>query len=102
MKRGVFLAGEGRNELGGLADQCPYTGDEPGFLQAALEELVGVDRFEVRGAAQWKALRKYRTGAGLQGSPEVRNVQAAALQAKESGAQILVLVRDTDGSEARQ
>jgi hypothetical protein len=96
----ILLAGEGRNELGGWIDLPPYRADapDPGVLQTLLEQLT-VAPWIVHDARQWKSIRKYR--AGDRSAPETRSVLGLALQAKESGCDVLAFVRDEDGAPQR-
>jgi DNA-binding PadR family transcriptional regulator len=97
----VLLAGEGRNELGGWADEPPYRDavPSPGVVEAILRR-VRADGWEVVGAVVWRSLRKYRVGE--HGEVEVRNIRALKLKARERGAHVVAFVRDRDGSEPRQ
>lgn len=99
----VFLAGEGRSELGdysGAREYWPRPGDSrcPGVLEALLLRL-GVD-VEVIDAIVWKHIRKYK--AGDHRSPELRTVRGLLLRASESGADALVFARDRDRETQRE
>lgn len=96
----LLLAGEGRNELGGLHGDPVYRSQtEPGVV-AALLRKVKADGWEVAGTIEWKAIRKYR--AGHRQSADRHNVLAAALEARERGCDGLVFVRDRDTHRERE
>jgi hypothetical protein len=99
MKR-VFIAGEGRNELGGRAAEPPWTNPEPGFIEAFMRN-VSPDGWEVAGARAWKRLVSLRIGKG-RGPKEKQNVQAAILFAVERECDVVALLRDRDRDKDRQ
>jgi len=96
---GVFLGGEGPNELGSRSGDAPYQTDAvPGVLQALLR-LVQPAGWRVVGAKNWAQIRKLKARGP---SPnEAQNVRALALDAKEAGAAILAFIRDSDGHDER-
>ena len=97
---GIFLAGEGRNELGSWSGDEGYQSDaEPGVVKALLEKIRG-DGWQIVGAIQWKNIHKLRSG--FHGKAEERNVLGAVLKAQEKGAHVAAFVRDRDGYEQRQ
>jgi len=95
----VFIAGEGRNELGGWYDEEPYRQQMPGVIEAMLRKLKQ-DGWQVAGGIRWAKIRKYQFG--MRGRGDYRNVCAAALLARENCCQVLAFVRDRDGNTARQ
>ncbi len=99
--RRVFLAGEGRHELGGFADDPPYRSAEPvGVLRALLERCADTSTtLEIAGARRWKDIRKFR--AGGHASAEARAVVGLHVDAVEHGCAVLAFVRDTDGDTQR-
>jgi shikimate kinase len=99
---GVFLAGEGATELGGWAAERPYrtTSPNPGVLQVLLEKVAS-DGWEIRDAAVWKSIRKFRVRTERRDA-EVQNVLGVALEASERGLQALVFSRDRDRDVERE
>lgn len=98
-RKRVFLAGEGRTELGGWTDEPPCRDPaKPGAIEHLLAK-AGAEA-DVVGAVSWKHIRKFR--AGGHASSEERNVRGAALKAREAGAEVLVLCRDSDGDPHRE
>jgi hypothetical protein len=96
----VFLAGEGRNELGSRFGSAPYqSDDQPGVLHALLTK-VEPSGWEVGGARVWKSIRKLRVGGG--GHADTHNVIGAALDAKEAKCQAFAFSRDRDNDHGRQ
>jgi len=98
-RRKVFVAGEGKHDIGGRANQRPFQDEEPGAVQTLLAKIAP-DRCEFIGGTAWKNIRKFQVGRHAQS--EVRNVLGAALQAAESGADLLALMRDRDGDADRE
>ena len=91
----IFLAGEGKNELGGWAKPHPYCDpNEHGVLEALLRK-VSAKGWEICGALLWK----YRSGGG---DAEKRNVLALQLAARDADADVAVFSRDTDGDQERE
>lgn len=96
---GVFLGGEGRNELGGRSGHPTYQSDtEPGVIETLLRR-VQPQGWRVVGARNWSQIRKLRARGPTPN--EKRNVAALVLHAREAGAQVLAFVRDGDGDEER-
>jgi hypothetical protein len=95
----VFLAGEGRSELGGWAYQKPYRTLEPGVLETLLRRIVP-QGWTIKDAMSWKDIVK--VDAGDHRRPETRNVLGAALRAKERRCDVLVFSRDRDGGRDRE
>jgi hypothetical protein len=96
----IFLAGEGRNELGSWSKDPPYQDDsEPGVLKSLLQKITK-DGWLIRNAVRWKNIRKFKAGDHL--SPEERNVLGACLMARENDCPIFAFSRDTDGDTQRQ
>ncbi len=100
----VFLAGEGRNELGSWRDEPGYRSEppEPGVLETLARE-VAPSGWRVRDAIQWKNIPKLRLGARGKGV-ERKSILAARLHASERGCSVLMFSRDRDGPKnaARQ
>jgi hypothetical protein len=96
----VFLAGEGRSELGSRAGHPTYQSDqEPGVVETLLR-AVRSDGWEVVGAIGWKDIPKLRVNAPDDG--DARSVQAASMHAAEAGADVLAFVRDRDRDPRRE
>jgi hypothetical protein len=95
----VWLAGEGRHELGRWAREPSYRdGTQRGVLEA-LARKVEPDGWRVKGATPWKNIRQFATRPKLRG--DAKNVLGAALDAHEAGCDALVFSRDTDGDPDR-
>lgn len=97
----VFLGGEGNNELG---TRCyAPMGDEPGVVETLLRRVCP-HGWRVAAAIQWKAIRKYRTGAANQRADhaDARNVRGLVLHAYEEACEMLAFVRDVDGELPRE
>ncbi|MFZ4734792.1 MAG: hypothetical protein ACOYM9_02545 [Bradymonadia bacterium] len=101
----VFLAGEGENELGGWAHQRPFRKQPvyPGVIPALLDQVAS-GSYEIVDAVVWKELTK--VAAPRPGQARVRgddqNLVRARLKAREAGADVLVVLRDTDGDKDRE
>jgi hypothetical protein len=98
----VFLAGEGKTELGeyvGHPSYWPQPGDgsTPGVLEALLRRAGHVP--SVVGARTFRSIRKYR--AGVHRSGEHRSVLGLFLHAEEHPGATLVFTRDRDGDPDR-
>lgn len=93
----IFLAGEGRTELGGWAYRPPYWTPDRGVLLALVEKVFAPD---VVGAVKWKDIRKFKVGEHR--GAEERNLLGARLQASEAGAEVLVFSRDRDRDVRRE
>lgn len=100
MKR-IFLAGEGRHELGGWFQEKTYRDDPPatGVVQALLERVAD-QGWEITHSLRWKDIRKLRAG-GHRGA-EKHNVKALFLMAREASCDVVVFVRDRDKNKGRQ
>ena len=100
----VFLAGEGRNELGGWCSEPGYREDPPtpGVLEV-LARAVAPSGWRVRDAMQWKNIPKLGIGTKGKGV-ERKAILAARLHATERGCTVLMFSRDRDGPKntARQ
>ncbi|MGK3963714.1 hypothetical protein WMF38_06005 [Sorangium sp. So ce118] len=90
----VFLAGEGRNELGSRAGHPSYQSNvEVGILEALLARIRR-DGWTVVGALQWKHLCKLRARGP---SPtEAEQIERLILRAEEAEADIVAFSRDGD------
>lgn len=96
----VFLCGEGPNELGSRFGHLSYQNDDrPGVIHTLLARVQPTG-WEVGGAREWKSIRKFRVGKAAH--EDTRNVQAAALGAREAGCDVLAFARDRDRDLARQ
>jgi hypothetical protein len=99
----VFLAGEGRTELGDWAREPCYRPEapEPGLLEALLRKLKP-DGWTIVDAVCWKHLprerrslpRPYRAHEHI--SAEVGNVLGLVLRARDAGSDTVVFSRDRD------
>jgi hypothetical protein len=94
----VFLAGEGKTELGGRAGHAAYATSEPGVLEALLRQ-VSADGWSVHETYEWTRIRKLRVGRFE--NADGHNVLGATLKAKDAGCEVLVFSRDRDGDEKR-
>jgi hypothetical protein len=92
----VFLAGEGRNELGGWSREHGWRDQRPhaGVLESLARHLVA-SGWEVHDAMRWKDIPKLAVGARGKGL-ERKTVLAAHLRAKERGCGALLFSRDRD------
>lgn len=98
--RQVFLAGEGRCDIGNAAANPSYAqSSEPGVVQALLDHALERN-WQMVGAIAWKNIRKFR--AGGHATAEERNVLGVAQMAREAKADLLVFVRDRDGDRQRE
>lgn len=98
----VFLAGEGRNELGSRAGHPSYhSPDQPGLLESLLVR-VREGGWHVVGARSWKDLRKLeaRRASPRFAPNEAEQIARLLLHAEEAGAHVVAFVRD--GDEAPQ
>jgi hypothetical protein len=94
----VFLAGEGRTELGSWCDRGAYRAPHRrGAIEVLLEKANA--EADIVGAVVWSKIPKLR--AGGHATAEMRNIGGAALQAREAGAEVLVFSRDEDGDADR-
>ncbi|MCW5804891.1 MAG: hypothetical protein KIT31_21155 [Deltaproteobacteria bacterium] len=100
MEASIFLSGEGPNELGSRYSD-PADGTVPGVLEVLLRR-VRPTGWKTRGAMAWKAIRKYRAGAGRLGAHHDRhNVQGLVAHAYAEHAEVLAFMRDLDGDPDR-
>lgn len=90
----VFLAGEGKHELGGWANEAPYRDPTERGVLAALCGRVAGSAWEVAEARRWKDVHKFR--AGDHRSPEERTVLGLGVLAVRAGCDVLVFSRDLD------
>jgi hypothetical protein len=93
----VFLAGEGRNELGGWWKERIYREERPhlGVLESLARHVVPTG-WEVHDAMVWKDIPKLAIGTRGMGL-ERKTVLAARLHATESGCDVVLFSRDRDG-----
>lgn len=98
MKR-VFLASEGRNDLGGYARHKAYRADNTGKVQLgvveALMRQIQPDGWEIVDALPWRSIPKFQSGNGR--SAETRTVLGAAAFARNLRCDTLIIARDRDG-----
>jgi hypothetical protein len=95
----VFLAGEGRSEMGSFAGHRSYWDETDAGVLPALLAKVKPTGWKIRGATTWRSIRKLRVPRAEH--EDTRNVQAVALDARESGCTVLVFSRDQDGDLRR-
>lgn len=94
---GVFLGGEGKNELGSRAGAPTYQTDEdPGVLQTLLRRVEN-QGWTVAGAVKWADIRKYPAKGPL--SAEERNVLGLVVEAQRSKAEVVAFIRDADDTD---
>lgn len=87
----VFLAGEGPNDIGGLAREPQYRTKDEGFLQPLVRTLIGPCTFVGQKVTQLpKRPRRSRAAA------ETGKLERAAALALSDGAQVLVFHLDAD------
>lgn len=97
----IFLAGEGRDELGFWFDRPDQYRDEknsPGLIEALLTALE--IEFLVEEGRQWKQILKYE--AGDHRTKEMKNVLGAVQEALDRECEALVFVRDVDSVPSRE
>lgn len=96
----VFVAGEGKTELGEWAIEAPYRSNpvRPGVLEQ-LARKVRRDGWSVIGAKVWKDVPKYRAGGFRKA--EQTAVLGVVLAANEAGADVALFSRDQDRDEVR-
>jgi len=96
---GVFLGGEGRNELGSWSGHPPYQDSSfPGVIETLLRRVQD-EGWQVVGAAKWIDIRKLRATGPTPN--EERNVLGLVLEAKRAGSRVLAFVRDADDDRQR-
>jgi len=96
----VFLAGEGKAELGSRAGHPAYQSDEQPGVIATLLGRVQPDGWEIGGVREWKTIRKLKVGAARHA--DTHNVLGVALDAKEAGCAALAFMRDRDNDPDRE
>lgn len=94
-RKTVFLVGEGKHDIGGLARGPAYQTDEPGFLQPILRQL-SADTLEFRGQTL-SALPRDRMSRP--GDILTRRGFLAARLARHEKAAALVIVTDVDSEQ---
>jgi len=96
----VFIAGEGPNDLGSWAKEPQYRDPSyPGVVESLLLR-VNPSGWTVSGSRRWKHIRKYVANSPT--PKEKRNVLGVALEAVESGCDVLAFVRDRDGPKNKK
>lgn len=98
--RKVMLAGEGKNELGKWAHDPAYRNDcenDSGVIEELLKK-VEAEGWEIAEGVLWKTIRKYISGGHRKA--ERRNVVGLVKEAKDMGCDVVVFVRDRDGSRS--
>jgi Domain of unknown function (DUF4276) len=93
----VFLVGEGKHDIGGLARGPEYQTDDPGFLQPILRQLAA-DALEFRGQTL-SALPRERMSRPS--DILTRRGFLAARLARHEEAAALVIVTDVDSEQGR-
>lgn len=88
----IFLVGEGRHDIGDLANGPPYRSGDPGFLQPIIEKIVGSG---VRFDGQKVSLLGKKRVRGLSKALEEK-AWRACLFAENAEADLLVFVTDLD------
>lgn len=100
MTQRVFLAGEGRTDIGSAGAHPSYQAPgDCGVLGALLSRLVDHE-FEVVGGVYWKKIRHFKPGSFR--SREERLVLGLALMAKEAFCDVVGFCRDRDGDSDRE
>lgn len=96
----LFVAGEGEHELGKWVESAENRSSSR-RTDGVLAELFRLSHpsAAVLGAIAWRRIVKYR--AGKHASNEERNWLGALNQAEESGADVFIWARDTDGDSHR-
>lgn len=97
----VFLAGEGKAELGDWAKHPSYHSSPPesGLIEALLHR-VQKDGWEVGGAVCWKNIPKYRA-AHSRHPAEVANVLGLVMKARAACCNVVAFSRDRDRDQQR-
>ncbi len=103
----VFLCGEGTHDIGGWASSASWRADDHGRVEPGVAEALmaahGREGWEIVGGEPWKNLRgRFAAGSARRGRHrDTQNVLIGALRAEELGADLLVLMRDSDGDPER-
>lgn len=96
---GVYLGGEGNNELGSRCGDPIYQNDsKPGVVETLLRAVQPCG-WNVVGAMKWCRIRKLQAKGQTPG--DRRNVLGLVHEAKRARAQVLAFVRDADGDRDR-
>ena len=97
----VFLAGEGKSELGGWSRLPNYRDEAPevGLLEALLRRLKP-DGWTVADGICWKNIPKYRAHERL--PAEVGNVLGVVMRARKAGCNAVIFSRDRDRDRQRE
>ncbi len=95
----IFLAGEGKNELGGRIGPAAFHKPEKRGVLEALLQNIRANGWNIGGAREWKSFRHYKVKGVV--DAETRAVMRAALDAREANCQVLVFCRDRDKDEGR-
>ncbi|HEX7499011.1 MAG TPA: hypothetical protein VF524_01775 [Polyangia bacterium] len=97
----VFLAGEGKTELGGWFRLPNYRDEAPevGLLEALLRR-VKPDGWTIADGICWKNIPKYRAHERL--PSEVGNVLGVVMRARKAGCTAVVFARDRDRDGKRE
>jgi hypothetical protein len=98
----VFLAGEGKAELGHWFRHPSYREEEsqPGLLEALLRR-VKKDGWSVGDGICWKNIPKYRAAHSRQ-PPEIANVLGLIMRARDAGCDVVAFSRDRDRDRQRE
>jgi hypothetical protein len=96
---GVFLGGEGLNELGSRCREPVYQNDDvPGVIQALLFR-VRPKGWNVIGACKWSYIRKLRAQGRTPGDQQ--NVLGLVYEARRAKADVVAFCRDADNDPNR-
>jgi hypothetical protein len=96
---GVFLGGEGPNEIGSRAGHPSFQTDEtPGVIQTLLGSVQQTG-WGIAGAIKWSKIRKYTPNRP--GLNEERNVLGLVYEAVRAEAEVVAFIRDADDDEER-
>jgi hypothetical protein len=98
-KVGIFLGGEGSNELGSRSGDPIYQNSTVLGVVETLLRVVQPDGWEVTGATRWSKIRKL---SATRPTPnEERNVLGLVYEAKRAHSQVVAFVRDADDDTER-
>ncbi|HAJ79788.1 MAG TPA: hypothetical protein DCO75_08440 [Fibrobacteres bacterium] len=95
----IFLAGEGKNELGSWANEPDNRNQKQKGVLETLLLNVKDSGWTIKDAICWKNIRKYKVGEHR--SPDQRAVIGACLMAVEKGCTAIAFTRDSDGVKDR-